>query len=84
MKLEKKNALTRETLLALLTDTEVARVSDAEGTKRLIEGDEYVDLRDPAAGIQHVHATPRTSPRNTLPRSAVSDATWAKVVLTVA
>ncbi len=84
MNSNKKNAMTRETILALLTDTEVAKVCDAEGVKRLIEGDEYVDLKNPGAGVQQVHATPRTSPDNTLPRSAVSDATWAKIVQSVA
>ena len=80
----KKNALTRETLLALLTDAEVAKVSMAEDAPRLIEGDEYVDLADPAAGVQQVQATPRTPPGEALPRSAVSDATWAKIVRVVA
>jgi hypothetical protein len=69
----KKNALTRETLLALLTDAEVAKVSVAEDAPRLIEGDEYVDLADPTAGVQQVQATPRTPPGHALPRSAVSD-----------
>jgi hypothetical protein len=84
MNLNKKNLMTRETILALLSDNEVARVSDAEGLKRLIEGDEDIDLKDPAAGVQQVQATPRTAPANTLPRSAVSDATWAKIVQSVA
>jgi len=51
---------------------------------RLVEGDEYVDLRDPDAGVQQEHAMPRTAPGHTLPRSSVSDATWAKIVHTVA
>ncbi len=80
----KKNTLTRETILALLTDTEVAKVSRAEDAARLVEGDEYVDLADPAAGVQQVQATPRTAPGHALPRSAVSDATWSKIVRTVA
>jgi hypothetical protein len=74
-----KNALTRESVLALLSDAEVAKVSAAESVP-LIEGDEYVDLTDLDAGIQQVHATPRIAPGHALPRSAVSDATWTKIV----
>lgn len=76
----KKSALTREAILALLTDAEVAKVSRAEDVPRLIEGDEYVDLTDPTAGVQQVQSTPRTPPGHALPRSAVSDATWSKIV----
>ncbi len=78
----KKEMITREAILALLSDAEVAKVSRAEDAPRLIEGDEYVDLEHPAAGVRQVHAT---SPRavHALPRSAVSEATWAKVVAAV-
>jgi hypothetical protein len=75
----KKEAITRDAILALLSDAEVAKVSRAEGESRLVEGDEYVDLEDPSAGVRQVHAkSPR--PKNALPRSAVSDATWARIV----
>jgi hypothetical protein len=78
------NALTREAVLRLLTDAEVEKVSRAAGEPRLIEGDEYVDLGDPDAGVQQVQATPRIAPGHALPRNAVSDATWAKIVRAVA
>lgn len=68
----------------MLTDAEVAKVSMAEDAPRLVEGDEYVDLDDPDAGVQRVQATPRTAPSHALPRSAVSDATWAAIVKAVA
>jgi hypothetical protein len=75
----KKEAITREAVLALLSDAEVARVSSAEDAPRLVEGDEYVDLEDLSAGVRQVHAkSPR--PRNALPRSAVSDAAWGKIL----
>ena len=80
----KNPELTRDAILKLLTDVEVARISRAEGATRLIEGDEYIDLTDPAAGVQLVQATPRDPAANALPRSAVSDATWAKIVQTIA
>jgi hypothetical protein len=79
-----KNTLNREAILSLLTDAEVAKVSRAESEPRLIEGDEYIDLADLGSGVQLVQATPRTAPSHALPRSAVSDGTWAKIVKAVA
>jgi hypothetical protein len=75
-----KSAVTREAILLLLSDAEVAKVSRAEGAARLIEGDEYIDLTDLASGVQQVQATPRTPAGHALPRSAVSDATWEKIL----
>jgi len=62
----------------------VAKVSTAEDAPRLVEGDEYVDLEDLDSGVQLVQATPRTAPGHALPRSAVSEATWAKIAKAVA
>jgi hypothetical protein len=78
----KAGTITREAVLALLSDAEVARVSRAEDEARLVEGDEYVDLEDPSGGVRQVHAK-SVRPMKALPRSAVSDATWAKVVAIV-
>jgi hypothetical protein len=80
----KKNTLNRDAILKLLTDAEISKVSTAEGARRLVEGDEYIDLDDLGAGVQLVQAVPRTAPGHALPRSAVADATWAKIVKTVA
>jgi hypothetical protein len=79
-----KNTLNREAILGLLTDAEVAKVSRAEGEPRLVEGDEYVDLEDLQSGVQLVQAAPRTAPGRALPRSAVSEGTWAKIVNVIA
>ena len=75
----KKEAITREAVLALLSDVEMAKVSRAEGEPRLVEGDEYVDLEDLSEGVRQVHAT-SVPTRHAMPRSAVSEATWAKIV----
>jgi hypothetical protein len=80
----KTSLLTRDAILGLLTDAEVAKVSTAEDAVTLIEGDHYVDLLDLEAGIQEVQATPRTAPRQALPQSAVSDASWQKIVRAIA
>ena len=79
-----ENALNREAILKLLTDAEVSMVSRAEGEQRLVEGDQYIDLEDLESGVQLVQATPRTAPGHALPRSAVSEGTWAKIVRAVA
>jgi len=76
-----ESTIKREAILKLLTDVEV---STAEGAPRLVEGDEYIDLEDLGSGVQLVQATPRTAPGRALPRSAVSDGTWAKIVKAVA
>ena len=78
----KKRTLTRESILELLTDAEVARVSTAEGAVQLVEGDDYVDLADPGSGIHQAHAG--AASRDALPRSAVSDVTWSKIISIVA
>ncbi|HEX3773497.1 MAG TPA: hypothetical protein VHV51_03480 [Polyangiaceae bacterium] len=80
----KKNALNREAILKLLTDAEISKVSLAEDAPRLVEGDEYVDLDNLESGVQLVQAVPRDAPGHALPRSAVADATWAKIVKAVA
>jgi hypothetical protein len=76
----KKNAKTREAILALLDDNEIAKVSRAEGDARWIEGDEYVDLENLAAGVQQEHGTPWATPRGLIPRSSVSQGTWTKII----
>src|SRR5438105_2573682 len=80
----KIDLLTRDAILGLLTDAEVAKVSTAEDAVSLIEGDHYVDLLDLEAGVQEVQATPRTAPSHVLPRSAISDASWQKIVRAIA
>jgi hypothetical protein len=78
----KTRTVTRESILGLLTDDETARVSTAEGSAHLVEGDDYIDLENPASGVHQAHAGARA--RHALPRSAVSDATWSKIVGIVA
>ena len=76
------NAVTREAILALLTDAEVAKISHAEDA-RPIEGDEYVDLHSPDSGVHQVHADSHVAAGHVLPRSAVSDETWARIIKAV-
>jgi hypothetical protein len=76
MKSDKRSEfLTRDSLLRLLSDDEVASVSMAEATGTLQDGDEYLDLRHLAKGVQRaIGTTTPTGP--TLARKAVREATW--------
>jgi hypothetical protein len=76
--LDKDKYIAREAILELLSDEEAARVATAESVPP-IEGDEYIDLSDIASGIHQVHGAAKPLP-SILPRSAVSDATWTRIV----
>ncbi|MCL2724208.1 MAG: hypothetical protein FWD69_07185 [Polyangiaceae bacterium] len=71
--------LAREAILELLTNDETAKVARAE-SEPLVEGDEYIDLSNIAGGVHQVHAGATTPERSVLPRSAVSDKTWARII----
>jgi hypothetical protein len=81
MKHEVKDANeTRDEVLKLLSDDEVARVTKAQGEVRLADGDEYLDLAAPLNGVRRVHGVMQRTMGQVLPQSAVSSATWAKIV----
>ncbi|CAN5359814.1 hypothetical protein BH11MYX1_BH11MYX1_09790 [soil metagenome] len=79
-----KLAVTRETILNLLTDDEVANVSRDEGQARLARGDEFVDLAHLGLGIQKSQFIPLVEPGSAVAQGSVSDATWRKIVTAVA
>jgi hypothetical protein len=66
--------LTRETILKLLSDDEVSKVSTAEAAIHLADGEEYLDLERLEAGV--LTATMGTI----LPRKAVHAATWTRIL----
>jgi hypothetical protein len=81
MKNEQKNEyVARETILSFLSDAEVARVSTAETAPRLGIGDEYIDLEDLGRGVQRALGTIESAMGRVLPRKAVQDDTWARIV----
>jgi hypothetical protein len=68
---------TRNEILSLLSEDELGFVSTAE--QRIIpSGDEYLDLEHLELGVQH--AEPNTPGSHAIPRAAVSDATWDKIL----
>jgi hypothetical protein len=74
----------RDTLLKLLTDEEMARVSTAETAASLIAGQEYVDLEHIDKGVQVCNAATKVVMGSALPRRAVGDPTWNKIVAQLA
>jgi hypothetical protein len=68
---------TRSEILNLLSDEEVGSVGNAE-QERIPEGEEYLDLEHLELGV--LHAEPNTPGSHTLPRTAVRDETWSKIL----
>jgi len=75
--------LTRENVLKLLSDGEVASVSTAETALRLLDGEEYLDLEHLDRGVQKTGKSP-TVMAGVLPRRTVHKDTWEKIVALLA
>ena len=71
----------RDSILKLLSDEENARVSTAEAASGLTEGEEYLDLEDLDPGVQRAKAATKARMGHVLPRSAVSEETWGKILV---
>lgn len=67
-------AVTRDTILKLLTDEENAKVSTLEDNSEITG--EYIDLENLAEGVKSGGG----GTNNVLPKSAVSAETWKKIV----
>ena len=74
----RKEMVTRDAILMMLSDDEVASVSTSETKRSLKEHTEYVDLDELALGIQKATAT-TVSLGNLLPESAVHEKTWKRI-----
>jgi len=74
---------TREAVLALLSDAEVARVANLESAALLADGEEYIDLAGPERGVLRARPGQPLDMGHVLPRSALRDQTWASVVQAV-
>lgn len=76
---QRRHYLTRAGMLRVLSDAEIASVSAAEVAAGLDEGDEYIDLKHLDQGVHRARgATPPMG--RVLPRKAVQEATWAKIL----
>ena len=84
MKTDRENEqVTRESVLKLLSDAEVAKVSTEETTPRLLDGDEYLDLNRLDRGVLRAHG-PDAPMDSVLPRKAVHADTWSKLLTRLA
>ena len=77
--IQQQQFTTRERILKLLSDEEVASVSRAETAECLGDGDEYLDLQHLDRGVRR--AGKMTAPMGrVLPRKSVKDRTWLKII----
>jgi len=71
--------LTRHDILQLLSETELAALGNAESPGQLEDGDEYLDIENPARGVRRAGATAAYI-GNVLPKKAVLQTTWDKIL----
>ncbi|MEQ1670966.1 MAG: hypothetical protein ABL893_08920 [Hyphomicrobium sp.] len=77
---ERSEQIYRDTILALLSDEENARVSTAEAAREMAAGSEYLDLNHLELGLQRVAAVTVVDMGHVLPRDAVSGDTWGRIL----
>jgi hypothetical protein len=70
---------TRASMMKLLTDDEVARVSNSESQPRLSDGDEYLDLVHLDQGVRRANRG-AIEMTHIVPRKAVAPETWTKML----
>ena len=75
--------LTRDRILKLMSDDEIARVSMAESAPRLEAGEAYLDLDSLEQGVQR-SLGPETRMGCILPRKAVRERTWERILRVLA
>jgi hypothetical protein len=72
--------VTRDAVLKLLTDEEIARVATLEDAESLRVGEEYLDLLHVERGVLRVELGSPPDMGHVLPRSALSDESWARLL----
>ena len=70
----------RNSIMKLLTDEENARVATAEAGSNLAEGAEFLDLDHLEMGIQRSVSGAAVAMGHVIPRSAVGNDTWSRIV----
>ncbi len=76
--------VTRDTIMKLLSDAEIARVSTAETATGLDRGDEYIDLEELSMGVRSALPKVTVPMGRLLPRKAVEAGTWEQIVSVLA
>jgi hypothetical protein len=77
---QRNQYVTRDHVIKLLSDTENAKVSNAETSKKLRADEEYLDLTQLDLGVMKASATASTPMGHVLPRSAVHEKTWSSIL----
>lgn len=80
----RKDLITRETILGLLSDEEVALVSTTESASKLSGAEEYLDLQHLELGVQRATASTNVVMGHTIARRAVHPETWRKILAKLA
>jgi hypothetical protein len=86
MKNEKRSEyFTRDSIMKLLSDDELASVTTAESAGSLADGDEYVDLEQLDQGVRTASGVTEAIPMGrVVARKAVHTQTWIEVVAQLA
>jgi hypothetical protein len=71
--------VTRESVLMLLSNDEVASVATAETAARLADGEEYLDMEQLDQGVQRAHQK-KTPMGRVLPKKSIHENTWQKIL----
>ncbi len=82
--MQRTKLVSRDAILKLLSDEEVARVSTAETAAALADGHDFIDLENMDRGVQRAGSTTKAVMGHVLPRNAVHADTWAKIVAVLA
>ena len=77
---QRSTQLTREAVLDLLSNDEVAKVSTAETAGELSEGAEYLDLENLHQGVLRARAGTKVAMGGVLAKTAVLPQTWSKIL----
>jgi len=73
--------LTRDGIMKLLSDDEIAKVTMTEAAATLAPGDEYIDLEQLDQGVRTASAGVKSSPMGrVVARTAVKSKTWSDIV----
>jgi len=76
---------TRDGLMKLLSDDEIAKVTADESATALVDGDEYVDLEELDKGVRTVAgSTAGIAVGRVVAKKALQQGTWDKVVAQLA
>ena len=77
---QRANYVSRDAILKLMSNDEIAKVSTAETATGLKAGDQYLDLERLERGIQQAGPAATVNMGQAVPRSAVSNETWSRIL----